>query len=228
MTGRLTGLLLYKDDGKKLMHLGLSARQSDYDNGQQRFRVRGPERAGISTVWPLYANTGVFNGSGGQQDLNLESVNVFGPWTIDAEYLFHWSQDALVPKKSNDGQLFYSGGYVEVLYFLTGEHRAYVRESGLFDRVVPRRNAYWVEGKKGAPNEYGYGAWQVGIRYNYLNLNSKQVEGGVLNDLTMGLNWYINPNMKFQFNYSTTNRQSPGGLSNGLIQGFGMRYALDY
>ena len=55
------------------MHLGISVRESGYDNGQQRFRVRGPERAGLSTVWPLYANTGVFNGSGGQQDLNLES-----------------------------------------------------------------------------------------------------------------------------------------------------------
>jgi hypothetical protein len=34
--------------------------------------------------------------------------------------------------------------------------------------------------------------------------------------------------MKFQWNYSVTDRQSPGGLSSGLIQGFGMRYAMDY
>ncbi|MDB5349665.1 MAG: oprO 1 [Planctomycetota bacterium] len=228
VTGRITGLLLDKDDGLKLMHLGISGRQSGYDNGQQRFRVRGPERAGISTVWPLYANTGVFNGSGGQQDINLESVNVFGPWTIDAEYLMHWSQDAFLPGKPSMGALFYSGGYVEALYFLTGENRAYVRESGNFDRVVPRKNAYWVKGKKGAPNEHGYGAWQVGIRYNYLNLNDKGIDGGVLNDLTFGLNWFVNPNMKFQANYSITNRHSPGALSDGLIQGFGMRYAVDF
>ena len=44
VTGRLTGLLLDEDEGRKLMHLGISGRQSGYDNGHQRFRVRGPER----------------------------------------------------------------------------------------------------------------------------------------------------------------------------------------
>jgi phosphate-selective porin OprO/OprP len=227
-TGRMTGLLLYEDDGRQLMHLGISGRLAGYDNGLQRFRVRGPERGGISTAWPNYGNTGVFAGRGGQQDLNLESVNVFGPLTIDAEYNFHFSDDAYIPGKRNLGTLYYSGGYVEALYFLTGEHRAYVRESGLFDRIVPKKNAYWVAGKKGAPNEFGSGAWQVGLRYNYLNLDNKKVDGSVLNDITLGLNWFINPNMKFQWNYSITDRHSPGGLSDGVIQGFGMRYALDY
>ena len=227
-TGRVTGLLLYRDEGREVMHLGVSARQSDYDNGLARFRVRGTERAGLSSTWPLYANTGVFGGSGGQQDLNLESVNVFGPWTIDAEYLLHWSHDAFLPRKPAVGTLFYSGGYVEVLYFLTGEHRTYIRESALYDRVVPRKNAYWVQGKEGAPNECGYGAWQVGLRCNYLNLNDKGIDGGVLKDITLGLNWFINPNMKFQWNYSVTDRHSPGGQSDGIIQGLGMRFAMDY
>ena len=227
VTGRVTGLLLYEDDGLRVMHLGLSGRQSGYDNGLARIRVRGPERAGISSVWPLYGNTGVFGGSGGQQDLNLEFANVFGPWTIDAEYNFHWSQDAFLPGHPGVGTLFYSGGYVEILRFLTGEHRAYIRESGLYDRIVPRKNAYWVEGKKGASNEFGWGAWQVGMRYNYLNLNSKGIDGGVLGDITTGLNWFINPNMKFQWNYSVTARSGLPG-SSGQIQGFGMRYALDY
>ena len=227
VTGRVTGLLLYEDDGLEVMHVGLSARQAGYDNGFQRLRVRGPERAGISTVWPLYANTGVFGGSGGQQDLNVELANVFGPWTIDAEYNFHWSQDAFVPGKPGVGTLYYSGGYVEILRFLTGEHRAYIRESGLYDRIVPRKNAYWVEGKKGAANECGWGAWQVGLRYNYLNLNDKGINGGILGDITGGVNWFINPNMKFQWNYSVTARHGTPG-ANGTIQGFGMRYAMDY
>ena len=132
------------------------------------------------------------------------------------------------PAGRNTGTLFYSGGYVEVLYFLTGEHRAYIRESGLFDRIVPRRNAYWVKGEEGKPDECGPGAWQVGFRYNYLDLNDEGIDGGILNDFTAGLNWFINPNMKFQWNYSVTLRQSPTGLSDGTIQGFGMRYAMDY
>jgi phosphate-selective porin len=61
-----------------------------------------------------------------------------------------------------------------------------------------------------APSEFGHGAWQVGVRYNYLNLDDKGIDGGFLNDLTLGLNWYINPNMKFQWNFSATERHSRG------------------
>ncbi len=99
------------------------------------------------------------------------------------------------------GTLFYSGGYVEVQYFLTGEHRAYIRQSGLYDRIVPRQNAFWLKGEDGKPNTHGWGAWQVGLRYNYLNLNDKGINGGVLNDITLGLNWFLHPNAKLQFNY---------------------------
>jgi phosphate-selective porin OprO/OprP len=232
---RLTGLLLYKDEGREVMHLGTTLRTSGYDNGTNRFRVRGPERAGLPSVWANYADTANFRGSGGFQDINVESVNVFGPWTIDAEYDFHFSNNAFInPHQPSVGTLFYSGGYVEILYFLTGEHRTYIRESGLYDRIVPRKNAYWVKGKDGKPNEFGWGAWQVGIRYNYLNLNDKGINGGVLQDITLGLNWFINPNCKFQWNYSVTERHSPAspttgpGQSDGTIQGFGMRYAMDY
>ncbi len=227
-SARLTFLPLYEDEGREVMHLGITGRNSGFDNGKARFRVRGPERLGLPAVWALYADTGVINANGGQQDLNLEYASVFGPWTIDAEYDFHFIQNAFLPGKPSVDTLFYSGGYVEILYFLTGEHRAYIRESALFDRIVPRKNAYWVKGKDGQPNECGPGAWQLGIRYNYLNLNDKGINGGVLQDITAGLNWFINPNMKFQWNYTVTVRHSPTGLSDGTIQGFGMRYAMDY
>ena len=235
-TARLTGLLLYEDEGKEVMHLGITGRTTGYDNGTDRIRIRGPERSGLASVWANYADTGNFRGSGGIQDINLESVNVFGPWTIDAEYDFHFANNSFIsPHQPSVGTWFVSGGYVEILYFLTGEHRTYIRESGLFDRIVPRKNAYWVKGQDDKPNEFGHGAWQVGIRYNYLNLNDKGINGGVLQDITLGLNWFINPNCKFQWNYSITDRHSPaspttgpGGQSDGTIQGFGMRYAMDY
>ena len=164
---------------------------------------------------------------------------MFGPWTIDAERDFHFNQNAFLggtngQRQTSVGTLFYSGGYVEVLYFLTGEHRAYIREGGIYDRIIPRQDAFWIKGKDGKPNTHGWGAWQVGLRYNYLNLNDKGINGGVLNDITLGLNWFLNPNMKLQFNYSVTDRHSPAspgmpiGQSDGTIQGFGMRLAMDF
>ena len=238
-TVRVTGLLLYKDEGREVMHLGITGRNSGYDNGTDQFRVRGPERSGLNQEWDNYANTGAFHASGGRQDINLESINVFGPWTIDAEYDFHFDQNAFLggangTRQTSVGTLFYSGGYVEVMYFLTGEHRAYIRQSGLYDRIVPRQNAFWLKGEDGKPNTHGWGAWQVGLRYNYLNLNDKGINGGVLNDITLGLNWFLHPNAKLQFNYSITDRHSPAspgmpiGQSDGTIQGFGMRLAMDF
>jgi phosphate-selective porin OprO/OprP len=230
VTGRLVWQPIFSDDGSKVLHLGISGRQSAINEGINRFRVRGPERAGASALWPTYADTGLFRASGGQQDINLELVSVYGPWTFQAEYDWHFTQNASLPNESSVGPLLYQGGYVELSYFLTGEHRVYIRESGLFDRVVPRKNAYLVKTNQDGTHriEAGRGAWQAGIRYNYLCLDDKGIDGGILNDITLGLTWFINPNWKYQWNYSVTNRLSPGGDSSGWIQGFGMRMAFDY
>ena len=45
------------------------------------------------------------------------------------------------------------------------------------------------------------GAWQVGLRFSYLDLNDKAIQGGMVYDWTAGLNWFWNPNMKVQLNY---------------------------
>ncbi|MEI6256344.1 MAG: porin, partial [Planctomycetota bacterium] len=88
------------------------------------------------------------------------------------------------------------------------------------------------------------GAWQVGARYNYLCLSDGQVNGGVLNGMTLGLNWLLNPNARVYFNYDLTYRDFvstpwkkdstgavvPGTSSNGsgFINGFGTRLAFDF
>jgi phosphate-selective porin len=87
------------------------------------------------------------------------------------------------------------------------------------------------------------GAWQVGLRYNYLCLNDSGVNGGILNGMTLGLNWMLNPNARVYFNYDLTHRDfvsTPWGKSNGVvvpstsyngsgfISGFGTRLAFDF
>ncbi len=225
VTGRLTGLPIYKDDGKRLIHLGVSGRSTGLNNGIVHYRTRGDERVGNSANWPLYLNTANINGSG-RQDVNFELVSVWKSFTLQAEYNFDFVQNAFLAGQAPVGILFFQGGYAELSYFLTGETREYVKEVGLFDRVVPKENAYLYQSK--SKTRYSLGAWQATARYNYLNMNDKGINAGILNDWTFGLSWFFNPNFKLQWNYSITQRGSAPGGSNGTIQGLGMRVAHDF
>lgn len=223
-TGRATYLPWYEDHGAELLHLGFSVRHSSGFNGAQRLRTRGPERSGLSAVWPLPADTGNFVCNNNEL-LNAELVGVYGPWTFQSEYLASFCNGVNRADGTDVGTAFFHGGYAQIFYFLTGEHDEYSRKAGVFERVVPHCNAQ----PSGAlvPLFCG-GAWQVGVRYNYLDLTNQGILGGVLNDVTAGLNWYLNPNMKIQWNYSATHRESGTGAGDGWIHGFGMRFAQDF
>ena len=86
----------------------------------------------------------------------------------------------------------FQGFYVYGSYFLTGENRVYKTSSGAFDRMSPKRN---FDGNG------GLGAWEIALRYSNLDLNDADFSGGELDDFTVGVNWYLNPNTRFMWNY---------------------------
>jgi phosphate-selective porin OprO/OprP len=230
VTGRITRLLWYCDDGSSLLHIGLSGRQFTTVDDRIRYRTRDAVRAGISSTWPVPADSGTLLGDDGQF-INGELAAVNGPWTLQAEYLLSYLDDAQLattPPGPNAGTLMYHGGYVQLLCFLTGEHDNYNRHTGAFDRLIPRENFFLVRTDDGPC--CGRGAWQIGVRYNYLDLNDNGIDGGLLHNATAGLNWFLNPNMKLQFNYMATHRDAAlaGSLGDGWIHGWGIRVANDF
>ncbi len=230
--GRVTWLPVYRDNGRHLLHLGMGAQFRDLDDSQIRLRSRTEERQQPAALHNIAAIAQT-NGNS-QMMLNPELVANIGPWTIQAEYTYSqvYGVDKIIrtPTQSNAAiakQTFTSqGAYIEALYFLTGEHRAYNKKNGAFDRVVPNRNYYLVSGENGC-NIFQSGAWQVGARYSYLDLNDGPIRGGQLNDVTVGLNWFLNPNTKVQWNYSYGYR-TVDAASDGAYHGFGVRFALDW
>jgi len=224
VTGRLTWLPIYQDDGERLVHFGFSARQASSFNGTFRIRTRSAVRSGLSAVWPLPADTGTFPADDAEQ-LNGEFAAVYGPWTVQADYLVNLVNESVRADGVNVGTAFFHGGYVQVFYYLTGEHDNYNRKNAVFDRVIPHAN---VSRSGSLCPLFCGGAWQVGLRYNYLDLTSQGINGGVLNDVTAGINWFLNPNLKLQWNYSATHRESGSGIGDGWIHGFGMRLAQDF
>src|SRR3546814_7697066 len=51
------------------------------------------------------------------------------------------------------------------------------------------------------PDQPGSGMWQLGLRYDTIDLNDGAVEGGKMNTWTAGVNWYWRSNFKFALNY---------------------------
>ena len=75
----------------------------------------------------------------------------------------------------------------------------------------------------------GRGAWEVAARWSYLNLNDGPVQGGVQTGFVAGLNWFLSPNTRIEFNYTDDNRSSlRRGQISGDVQGFGTRVYIQF
>jgi phosphate-selective porin OprO/OprP len=219
--GRVTALPVYEDDGRRLVHVGFGTFNGQLPQNELRLRARPLLRNGPGFAVPVLVDTGEIPGNL-QYTLAPELALVLGPWTVQAEwtgqYLTHVASGGLP-----QGTVFFNGGYTEVLYFLTGEYQQYDKANGVFGRVVPRNNFHW---KRNDPAR-SFGAWQLGARFSYLDLNDKAVQGGLVYNWTAGVNWYLNPNMKLQFNYILEHRDQPGATV-GWINGLGVRGAYDF
>lgn len=236
--GRVTWLPWYQDNGRYMIHLGLGAQWANLDDGNTRFRARTEIRNGPAALHNIVAIARM--DAANQVMLCPEFYMNLGPFSIQAEYNPVWVNQVTriiqTPTQTNVPvnirQYFAQGTYVEALYFLTGENRQYVKtplhgNGAATGRVIPYRNAFWVPGQ-GLSNPFSSGAWQVGARYSYLDLTNNGILGGQLNDVTVGLNWFLNPNFKIQWNYSHGWRHIPNSDASGPFQQVGMRVAFDW
>ena len=230
-TSRVTWLPWYDDDskGRGLLHLGLAGSLRDPDEQVVRYRSRGSLRNGPGAFNPVFADTGTFFADE-QQMIGAEAAMNLGSLTLQAEYMGSNNTDARpLTGPGAFGDVYVEGFYVQAMYFLTGEHRVYEKERGAFTRVTPLENWFLVRTDEGLC--HGLGAWQVGARYSKLDLNDTAINGGVIQDVTLGLNWFWNPNMKWQFNYVVMDREAPasvGAAGNGTVHGAGIRFAHDF
>ncbi len=231
--GRLTRLLRYEDEGRSLLHVGGSLRQATAVSTAPgarsiTYRTRDAIRSGLSGNWPTPANITLFGDD--EQQANLELVAVHGRWTFQSEYMVSALQDARLAATDPLGtNAVYHGGYIQLFRFLTDDHDHYDKKVGFFERVTPTENFFLIRGDDGC-TAFGLGAIQAGARYNYLDLNSAGLNGGALHNVSTGLNWFMNPNMKLQFDYMATYRDAPlaPGVGDGWVHGWGMRLAHDF
>ncbi len=216
LTGRVTGLLWYEGNGKKLFHLGLSYshqfRNENRDNDQMQIKVR-PE---TYLTDDRLVDTGKFHISNADF-VNPEIALVMGPFSLQGEYFHQLTSSGEADDPDFWGFYFYGS------YFITGEHRPYNTTKGIFSTVKPNQNFRFMQS--------GWGAWEAAFQVSFIDLNSGAIQGGKEMDFTAGLNWYLNPNMRFLFNYvraEVSDRQNAPEISDGSADILQARFQVHF
>jgi phosphate-selective porin OprO/OprP len=119
----------------------------------------------------------------------------------------------------------FGGYYLQGSWLLTGESRRYNAATGSFQN--PRPKSPFAHGG-------GWGAFELAARLSHTDLNFDEgdagvapiagaIRGGEQDVLALGLNWYLNPNIKFLLNYLMidVDRLNPAGPGNTTPFGTG-------
>jgi len=205
--------------GRGVFHLGAAYTYRDVSPlvaGTANYQVlQRPESHLANNV----ADTGLFFA----QDINaynLEAAFVYGPLSVQAEYL---SMEVSQPAAAD---VDFDGGYIYFSYFLTGEHRPYNRRMGEFNRVKPLENFFRVRAEDG--NVYtGKGAWEVAYRYSTVDLTDAVVAGDVENH-TFGVNWYLTPYTRVMVNYINSQTSDHAVAGVGEVDILMTRFQIDF
>ncbi len=198
LNARATFAPIYDDN--IAVHLGASGywREPDSDN-----EVSFEERPESHVTNVRLVDTDTIDDVNSYYGIGGELAAVWGPFSAQGEYIYTNvdRDDASDPD--------FDGFYVFGSYFLTGESRNYDPEDGTFGRVKPFNP---VDGGG------GLGAWELTLRYSYIDLNDGAIKGGRENNYTAGLNWYATSHIRFMFNYIRVNAKREG------IAGPGTKY----
>ena len=140
-------------------------------------------------------STGAMAGVSAAQVYSVEAAGTIGSLYLQGEYFWY-----NVERKAIVGlpDVKFQGGYAQAGYILTGETRSYNPGSASYGSVIPN-NPFSLDGS-------GWGAWEIAARFSTMDLNNllgaaNGVAGGRQNVYTLALNWYVNRNVRFMFDY---------------------------
>ncbi len=182
VSSRVTWLPVYRDGGRKLLHVGGSFSTRD-PNGDTRYRSR-PEARFVDFL----VDTGDFPASRIKL-YGIELVGVRGPWSFQAEYI----QSNV--SGTDSGSANFWGSYVQVGWFITGEQKSYDTQLGVFSRVIPK------EESRGLFRKRPGGGLELTGRVSNVDLNDGGIAGGKMVDYSFGVNWYLSGTSAVKFNY---------------------------
>ncbi|MDH3649156.1 MAG: porin [Saprospiraceae bacterium] len=205
--GRIAGVLpLQSESNSEFVHLGAS------------FSLRNPnknvfeiESTPETHLGPKYLNTGEITNVDNSNLIGLELALVTGAFSFQSEY----ARAQVNLSETDVDKYSFPSYYAQVSYFLTGESRNYKFKAAYegFDRVKPSQNF----------GSGGPGAWELALRYSSSDWNDQGLNAGKLSNITVGLNWYLNPVSRLMANYIFANLDEVGKANI-----FQMRMQIDF
>ncbi|MGH8025607.1 MAG: OprO/OprP family phosphate-selective porin [Pseudoxanthomonas sp.] len=183
------------NEAGNILHFGASYIDKDTDSDGIRLRARPmadmvPTRF-VDTGSSLTSAGSLNNRTDRASTIGVEGLWVHGPFKLQGEYM-------TIDVKRTDGLSDFSGNgyYVSGLWNLTGETWGY--KAGVPTTPLP--------------DDPTKGLWQLGLRYDTIDLTDGAVVGGEMDSITAGVNWYWRSNFKFMLNYAMV-KQEKGVLN---------------
>jgi phosphate-selective porin OprO/OprP len=176
---RIGWLPIASVEEKTVWHTAVMGRIGRPDEGRLTLRSR-PE----DSLAPFFVETPTIE-SNSAGTAGAETYYRKGPWLFGGE--FDWEN---VDTKSGRDLGFWGADCVAT-WILTGETRGYNARGGYFEPVSPDRTVF----------EGGPGAWEAVLHFSYIDLDSRNIEGGKLFRVTPMMNWYVSDNIRLEFAY---------------------------
>jgi len=195
-TARVAGQVISDNDYS--LHLGADAEfliKPPHNLVDNSFTLKLSDRPELRIDPAEIIDTGSMMGVSGAQVYSAEAAATYGPLFFQGEYFWY---DVARNNLPGLPSLKFDGGYAQASLVLTGETHPYIPAYAAYGGIIPA-NPF-------SPWGGGWGAWEIAGRVSTVSLNDQLgtangVAGGRQTIYTAGLNWYVNSNVRFMFDY---------------------------
>lgn len=181
-----------------VVHLGLS-----YSSENVNMSDTPADVAAVAPVAALAGRRspsvalGTVTGNSAADTIGVELATVQGPFYVQAEY----AQMTLGQATGTDDQDV-TAYYVMASWHITGESKPYKKATGVFGSAKPNGES---------------GAWELTARYDFAE-NQDLATKPEVTSTTVGVNYYINPSVRFMLNYVMGEQTVAAGTKTELDQ----------
>jgi phosphate-selective porin OprO/OprP len=165
-----------------VLHLGATATLDKPENGKSI----GPSVRFVGRKGPSQA---MGTTTEEQSSYGIELAGKVGPFYGQGEYVMSDFEQVAGDDQEVDTY------YVQASWLITGETKPYDVKKGVFKNPKPN-------GKMGA--------WELKVRYDVIELDTGAAQRDVT-QLGAGVNWYVNPNVRFMLEYLKGDNEPQGG-----------------